>query len=235
MTLRPIRDPGPISSQIRQYGFSLIELLVAMVVFAMVGLIAQEGLVTTLRGAERLTARAETLAELQVAVSRITRDLEAAAARPFRSAAGPGVAKSQPFVLGRGGKTLRFVRTAPPDPSGRALGGFRRIAYGPAATTAEGEEDGGGRVQRVEWRSADAPPAPPDRTALLSPQIADLRFEVLGQDGWTDRWPPPQPSPPLPNAGPGPGPGPSGLLPRAVAIEITTRRWGPLRRIVALQ
>ena len=194
-------------------GFSLIELVVALSIFAVVGLMAQQGLVTMLRGSERLSERAEELAELQVAVARITRDIENATARPWRS----GVRQAEPpFTLARGGADLTVVRTAPPDPTGEAVSAFLRVVY--AASTTEPN-----RVRRAEWRRVDAPPSQPDRTGLVSPLVTSVQFSALDGRSWVTAWPPE-------TAATDGKP-----LPDAVAIEITTTRWGRLRRIVALR
>ena len=193
-------------------GLSLIELVVAMALFAVVATMTQQALVAALRGADRLDANGRRLADLQVVVSRVTRDLQAAAPRPPR-ATGSGPAP-RAFTLSQDGRALDFVRVAPPDPTGRPLGAFRRVAVFPSPNDTD-------RVARAEWRRVDAPPGPPDRSGDLSALVTGLSFEALADTGWTGSWPP------------GPEAEPD-LLPRAVAVTFETARWGPIRRVVTL-
>ena len=68
----------------RNRGFTLLELLVALAIFAVLSALAYGGLKSMLDAKNQVAAEAEKLARLQTALAMIERDLEQATARPIR-------------------------------------------------------------------------------------------------------------------------------------------------------
>jgi general secretion pathway protein J len=80
----------------RQHGFTLLELIVAVAVFAVVATIAYSGLDLVLRSRSSLEAEASRQRELDLAVLGLERDLRQALARPVRGPYG----NEQPAMAG---------------------------------------------------------------------------------------------------------------------------------------
>lgn len=66
-------------------GFTLIEILIALVIFAILATLTSSILYYALNTQARVTAKADQLADLQLAISLITRDTQQAIKRPIRS------------------------------------------------------------------------------------------------------------------------------------------------------
>ncbi|MEO0676170.1 MAG: type II secretion system minor pseudopilin GspJ [Pseudomonadota bacterium] len=191
-------------------GFSLIELLVALTIFAIIAVIAQRGMVTAMVSADRLGERGSELAELQLAVTSVTRDLENAVPRAIRTGSGQMEAA---FLLEDGGRTLIFTRAGLNDPTGRARSPFERVIYTAGASTDDAP-------QRGTWDHVDRPEASTPRLAALGAEIRAIEFAVLSEGSWQSSWP-------LTDD--------AGLkaLPEGIAVTFETDRWGPIRRVVA--
>ncbi|HJT97444.1 MAG TPA: prepilin-type N-terminal cleavage/methylation domain-containing protein, partial [Rhodanobacteraceae bacterium] len=87
-----------MSGAARHRGFSLIELLVALAVFAALAAVAYGGLSEIARARAALDARQDRLAALVRAVSTFERDLGQAVSRPVR-----GNARGEPLAALQGG------------------------------------------------------------------------------------------------------------------------------------
>ncbi len=91
----------------RQDGFSLLELVVVLAIFALVALIGAQVLQVTARSSERLTEISEESGELATALALLRADMAAGVPRPFAPAQGgsaaPLVVSAQGFALSIGG------------------------------------------------------------------------------------------------------------------------------------
>ena len=208
-------------------GFTLLELVVALAVFAVLATLAYGGLRQVLQARERLEAVDRELAAVQQAFAALERDLLQAADRPVRDALGDEL----PAFVGRGepgeGPVLELTRAGRPNPVGLRRSHLERVAYALQ----------GGRLERWSWEALDrAPGALPYREVLLE-GVRSLRLRFLGPsgsgpagDGWQPDWPPP--SLPASRAG---GEGGAPALPRAVELELELEGWGALRRLLAVR
>ncbi|SMP05738.1 prepilin-type N-terminal cleavage/methylation domain-containing protein [Shimia sagamensis] len=77
--------PTPTNSAHRDRGLSLIELVVAMALFALVAIMGAQGLSGMLRLRDNLHARSEASADLAQAISLLRRDMSSAVPMPFFS------------------------------------------------------------------------------------------------------------------------------------------------------
>ena len=112
-----------------QAGFTLIEVLVAISVFAIIAALSFAALSQYIRVSEGLEARQQQITRIQTAISRLERDMRYAVDRTVRAEVGwaePGLVVDNPYGLD--GEFIR-VTTVEPD--------FRH--------------PGAGRVQRVAW------------------------------------------------------------------------------------
>jgi len=187
-------------------GFSLIELIAVLAVFALVATMGLQALQGTLRSRDALTDRATATRALDRGLTLLRRDLEAAVALGF----------TRPD----GGRERALVY----DPVARQLSlsvaGRGSLPDAPGAGTARVVwrfDPGTGRLDRAVWPTlipagaAAAGPAHPALDGLSGFQVA----YHLPRDGWTE-------------AAPDQDFGETGGLPRAVEIRMIHDRLGPL-------
>jgi general secretion pathway protein J len=162
----------------RHAGFTLLELLVALSIFALLAAMAYGGLNTVLRERQLTEQQAVRLAQLQRTFLWLSRDLEQAINRPIRDEYGD----RQPALLGVefGRYRLELTRGGWRNPAGRARSGLQRVAYG----LRDGE------LVRVYWNVLDrAQDSEPFETALLDGiDKLELRF-LDDKQQWRDTWP----------------------------------------------
>lgn len=164
----------------RDRGFTLVELLVALAIFALMAAFAYRGLDTMLASREALAAESRKWRDVAVFVGRVERDVDAVLARAAASPGGtllPAISASidggttQGLALTRSGSSLQEGTLAAP----------RRIAYAMVE----------GRVERLAWEAVDAAPrAEPMRTPVLG-NVRALAFRFLDDRGeWRTAWMP---------------------------------------------
>lgn len=189
-----------------QAGLTLLELLVALSIFAVLGVMSYRGLAALAAGEARVSAESRRWAALARFFQRLEEDLAQAVEPAAGGAAHPaGLA----YVPTAGASGLQFLRVD-------AQQGLLRVEYRLA----------GGRVELLEaapHAAAEAVPGPAIREVLL-PDVEALRWEFLPATGeWLDRWPPP-------GAAPGGPP-----LPRAVRLRLTPTAGAEIVRLFALR
>lgn len=188
--------------------FTLIELLVALSVFAVVAVLAYGGL-STLMGARSQTEKAaHRLANLQMAVTLLSGDLEQAAERPVRGDYGDPLA-----ALGGDRRHLAMTRAGHANPTGARRATLERVRWG--------VEDGD--LVRWSWPVLDRTPASVPGQRRLLEDVRDLRFRYRLGGEWLDEWPPG-----------GAGAPAAGVLPRAVEFTLELGDWGTVSRVVLL-
>ena len=193
----------------RMRGFTLLEVLIAVAVFAVVGVMAYGGLQAVL--AQQAIARdnADRFRELQFAVQQVSRDLLQLNPRPVREPLGDGY-RAALFSDPRGEVLLEFTRGGWTNPLGQPRAAVQRVAY-------VLEDD---LLLRRHWFVPDQTlgEEPVERELLSGVQEVRLRFFAPG--GWSEEWP----------AG-GVGADPS-LRPLAVEITLELEDWGEIVRLI---
>ena len=196
-----------------QAGFTLVELLAAVAIFAVLAVMTQQALVVAFTSETRLSLRRSELAEIQRAMTVLGRDLENAVPRGGRDRRG---GRLPVLALETEGEALVFTRGGLPNPAGLPRSGFQRVRY------ALGSDDRG--IERQVWRLLDpAPGQPPDVETLLD-DVERVQFRVWTRDGgWRNTWPNPD------------RPATRSRLPEGIEAVLETRRFGTLRRVVSLR
>lgn len=162
-----------------QRGFTLLELLVAVAVFAVLAAISYGGLDAVLDTSERTRAKAERLKDLQLTVAWMGRDIgqyidrtsrdEYGDTRPAFEIAGP---EGGIFSLTRGGWR---------NPAEQLRSSLQRVSYGL-------QDD---RLERVSWHQVDRAPGAVAQRGELLDRVQALEVRVLDNAGdWHEAWPP---------------------------------------------
>jgi len=188
-----------------QYGFTLLEVLIAVAIFSVVSLASFTIFDTVLRGDENSKIRSDRQNELQRAFLLIERDFTQIAKRNMRV---NGEAPSDSFLQTADDsfladeQAITFVRNGWTNP-GLLLprSDMQSVAY-------RLEED---TLQRLHYNFVDAVVGQEPKIRPLISQVTSLAFEFYDGKKWQKKW--------------------SGsALPQAIAIEIETLDYGLIRR-----
>ncbi|WP_212630203.1 type II secretion system minor pseudopilin GspJ [Pseudomonas sp. KB-10] len=196
-----------------QRGFTLLELLIAIAIFALLGL-ATYRMLDSVLSADAVTREHERqLRELTRALSAFERDLRQVTVRPIRDAFGD----TQPALHSdlADATALELSRAGWRNPLGQPRAEIQRVRW----------QLSGGQWQRRYWRVLDRAQdsAPQIQQALEGVESLSLRY--LDKDGqWQPDWPPANAT----------GDGLLTELPRAVELRLQHRRYGELRRLLRL-
>jgi general secretion pathway protein J len=193
-------------------GFTLVELLVAMAIVAVIGVMALEGLSQAIQQQQVASERAGRWREIQLAMRIVMQDLAQVHPRPTREELGETF---QPSLLASPTAQfpLEFSRGGWSNPGGFARGTVLRVAYG-------WQDDA---LLRFTWPVADRTLAtPPQRTELLT-GVSNLEVRFRAPSGeWFSEWPPTELSGPMSYVS----------VPRAVELAIELEDFGRVWRIV---
>lgn len=199
----PSRGKHPHTQFRHSCGFTLLEILIALLIFTIVSVIMTQALHTVFTSQSRTEERAAALARLQIAMLLISRDIEQTINRPVSNAAGV----SEGLI----GSThaLTFTHTGFTNPlAAEQRSTLQRVRY----------QLSDGNLVRLTWPVLDQTTSTiPTQRKLLS-GVVDLVFTYLDEQGhFEQNW----------NAG-----GQNiASLPRAVRITLTLKNWGTLSQL----
>jgi len=189
-------------------GFSLVELLVALAVFAAMAAIAWGGLDSVARTRGALAREEDDLRSLMAAVDTLQRDLRQAVARPVRGNYGEAVA-----AFAGSGDRLEFSRLGFANPLAERRSNLERIAW---ATDGE-------RLVRASYPVLDRAAGTQAVPRVLRANVRSLRLRYLDAERrWVGAWP-------VPDAGAN-----ATVLPLAVEVRLDTQDYGEISAIVEL-
>lgn len=189
-----------------QRGFTLVEMLVAVAIFALASGLAYGGLVALTRARSQLDATNERLGKLQFAVGLLERDLRGVAGRGVRDGYG---APHAPLEGTR--DRIEFSRHGYANGLALPRAEIERIGYR--------LEDGA--LQRLRHAVLDRTPGSVPTADSVLDQVERLEFEYVATDGRKlAQWPPPR--------------APSGTPPLALIVTLTLTDYGEIRRVLEL-
>jgi len=194
-------------------GFTLVELLVAMTIFAVISVMALGGLNAVARQQELAREDMQSLNQLQRAVRDMVWDFSQLHPRYVRDELGQG---SEPPLLadGRLDYLVRLTRGGWRNPAGFPRGTLQRVQYRIEESV----------LIREYWPVLDHPLGMEPRSVELIDGVIDLRIFYLDEnDQWQEQWPPLSAI----NA-------PVAPRPRAVRLEFELEGWGEIERLVEL-
>jgi len=188
-------------------GFTLVEMLVAMLAFSMLVTAAISILNLSLRNQEAFKASSTIVQDIQVARSIMKADMGQLAPRPVRDSFGgrPHSSFAQGSAGGRN-VVLSFVRRGWDNPAGdEARGSLQYVEY---------ILDGTDLLRRTR-PYLDAAPQTPTSTTRLFADVAGVKIAFLNGEAWTGQWRPV---------------GTNAELPKALAITVTLTGLGEIRQ-----
>ena len=165
-------------------GFTLLELLVAISIFAIISAMAYGGLARVLQDRDRLEVEHEFWRALSLTFARLEEDLSQARSRTVRDIMG----FSQPALRGQptdtramGSPSLEFTRGGVLTFDAGARSDMQRVGYRLVD----------GTLQRLLWPVLDqAPQTKPLELPLLN-HVEEFRVRFYSSSGaWLDLWPP---------------------------------------------
>ena len=196
----------------RSRGFTLIEVLVATVILAVLSVMAHRGVAETRLAVERTRAHMERVREVQRAVTLMTTDFRQLTPRPVRALVGDGyrpAVERDPNAI----NLVELSRDGWPNTIGAPRGSVQRVLYV--------IEDG--KLVRRHWQVTDATLAnePVSRDVLEGVERIEIRYMNGGRE-WQAQWPPPGAPPAV------------SLRARPLAIEVTVvlDDYGEIRRLI---
>ena len=186
-------------------GFTLLELLVALLVFSVLATMAYGGLSAVLRGRDQIEQATAKLGSLQLLFRLLERDLAQTLPRGYRDALG---GNQLAFAGGAGHDDLIELTTAGnPDP-------FR--PQSPDPVRVDYRLDGDVLTRRI-WPVLDCTQQTSAEAVPILTGVEAVRVRFLDV-AWRDTWPPPVPG--------------GLLLPRAVEITLTLNDGRTFRRVM---
>jgi len=191
----------------RTRGFTLIELMVVLGIFALLSVMAYGGLASVLDTRRAVERSLDRTAALQRAYLRLRDDFQQLRDRPARD----GFGEEQPALRMADEGAVEFTRAGWRNPLGHPRPSLQRVAY-----RLDEEHD---RLLRLSWTVLDrAPDSEPVETAMLD-DVERLEWRFLdARQEWHATWPPLST-----------GPGAIVPLPQAVELTLETRDVGELR------
>lgn len=194
-------------------GFTLLELLVAMAVFGIIGAMALGGLNAVISQTTQAHAQMERLTALQRTLRLMTNDLASLQPRWVRDEL--GTQWEPPLVTDRAGTfLLRVSRGGWSNPAGLPhRGTLQRVQY----------RIDDGTLIREYWPVMDHVLGQEPRREELLNEVSSLKFLYLDDQGeWQAEWPPLQRGTAVRTA----------ARPRAVRIQLELKDWGQIERLV---
>ena len=196
----------------RQTGFTLIEVVVSLAIFATIAALSFLAFDQTQRASRSITQQMVELQALQRTLQTLGSELSHLQPRPVRE---PGTPTSRAALLAdvRNLYVLELTRGGYANPLGVPRATAQRVAY----RVDEGE------LVRTQWPALDNPLSiePRERVLLENVERFEVRFLVEGRDNWIAEWPP------LGGSG--------GGRPRAVELIIEHEQWGEIRRLIEIR
>ncbi|WGL17151.1 type II secretion system minor pseudopilin GspJ [Microbulbifer bruguierae] len=214
-------------------GFTLIEVMVVLVIVSIIGIGSYSLLETFFTTDRILTARADEMRRLSMAMYRLDDDLRQLTVRPVKNAYSGYEAAFQGVS-----NEFEFTRLGAANLTGEPRGNLLRVHYGIGYEDKDADsryerygiedDDNSALLLRSRWRVLDRGPDSEPVAEPVLDGIVDLnmRYYDRDTDAWLSQWPPAS-STAVPNTV-------DLRLPKAIEITLLTRSGGEMRRTFSL-
>jgi general secretion pathway protein J len=210
----PIAKPVCIQFM-KQQGFTLLELLIASTIFAIMAVMAYGGLNNVINNSGSSEQALKRLQQVQQSISLISRDLSQIVPRNIRDEYG----NKQPY-LSAGSNIdylVEFTRGGRVNPANLLRSTLLRIAY-------QFEDE---KLIRLQWPQLDSAPGTEAKKTVIIDNVESVTLRFLDQNAEShDQWPPL-------NASTGANSSPQALS--AIEIILQLNDWGEIRRLYAMK
>jgi general secretion pathway protein J len=198
----------------RARGFTLVEVLVAIFIFAIVSAIAMGGYNELVKQSDIVDAGAARTRAVQQTMQRMNLDFTSLEPRPVRQPLGDGLVPALRADEKSGAAELvEFTHSGWSNPAGVPRSTLQRVAYR--------IEDN--KLIREYWLALDRTMTSEPESAELLDGVKSLKFRFMDPNRtWHDQWPP---------LGYSPAEAPW-VRPIAVEITLELEDWGELKRLV---
>lgn len=198
----------------RARGFTLVEVLVAIFIFAIVSAVAMGGYNELVKQSGIVDAGAARTRAVQSTIQRLNLDFTSLEPRPIRQPLGDGLLPALRADEKSGAAELvEFTHSGWSNPAGVPRSTLQRVAYR--------IEDK--KLIREYWLALDRTMTSEPETAVMLEGVKSLKLRFLDPNRtWHDQWPP---------MGFSPGDAPW-VRPIAVEITLDLEDWGELKRLV---
>jgi len=203
--------PSPYNSRIK--GFTLLEVLVALVIFAILSALSYRSISALLQTRERIELETNRWREVMIFFNRFDQDVRRRVDRPVRN--GNQYLPSwyaKPSFANDSDAQLMFSIMGNPEQPGTLMD-TRRIGYRLNA----------GNIETLIWPALDNVAGNKPVAYPVLSQVKSLKLRYMSSQGhsWSDRWP-------APNL-------PDGPIPKAVEIRVTLNTGEQLNRVINLK
>jgi len=185
-------------------GFTLLELMIAIAIFAVVGVLSGQMLNNIIRQQEIIESRGQRLSDLQRGMNILQRDIAQLTNRAIRDEFGD----PRPAVIIDDELPLEFTRQGWRNPLGQTRSELQRVAY-------ELRED---KLYRYYWTVLDRAQDTEPLEQVLMEGVLDAEF--AGLDGNGDQWPQP-----------GWNPSDSAQRLAAISVRLDVEPYGEITRL----
>jgi general secretion pathway protein J len=196
----------------RARGFTLLEVLVAVVIFGIVAMLAYGGYNQLIRQSDIVESNAGRTRQIQAAVQRMSEDFAMIEPRPIREPLGESVEPALRTTTGTD-TLVDLTRSGWSNPAGVSRSTLQRVTYRLLDN----------KLERAYWNALDRTQTDEPTDAVLLDHVRSVSLRFMDQNqSWHEQWPPLGYS----------GPDAARLRPIAVEFTLDLEDWGKLVRLI---